>query len=413
MTTTTDPAHDLAVAAGSGRDGVARPRDDAEAIAAAHALAIRWRELGPERDRDRAVPYAELELLSRSGLLAVTVPRAYGGPGVRAGTLTRIFAILSAADTALAQVPQNHFGAVFGLEAEDDERKAFFFAETLRGARFGNAGHERGRGGRSHPKTTLVDDGDGYRINGVKSFCTGALTADWVPVSASHPDGWIATAFVPRGTPGLDVREDWDAFGQRATVSGSAVLTDVWVARRHVFDQSGRPRPQAAFRYARSQLTHAAIQIGVAHAVLAHAGRLDRAGLPAGVAHRFAAWREDLLLETSAAEALVDRAADLVDEVVSAGPTPASALAVGLAVDEAKCVAYDLGPAAADGLAAFAGPADTDADRGFDRYWRNARTHSLHDPVRWRRHYVGDYHLNGTLPPVLRSLLESTGDVPL
>ncbi|MEV0398264.1 acyl-CoA dehydrogenase family protein, partial [Polymorphospora rubra] len=114
MTTTTDPAHDLAVAAGSGRDGVARPRDDAEAIAAAHALAIRWRELGPERDRDRAVPYAELELLSRSGLLAVTVPRAYGGPGVRAGTLTRIFAILSAADTALAQVPQNHFGAVVG-----------------------------------------------------------------------------------------------------------------------------------------------------------------------------------------------------------------------------------------------------------------------------------------------------------
>ncbi|HCP30000.1 MAG TPA: SfnB family sulfur acquisition oxidoreductase, partial [Pseudomonas sp.] len=33
-----------------------------------------------------------------------------------------------------------------------------------------------------------------------------------------------------------------------------------------------------------------------------------------------------------------------------------------------------------------------------DRHWRNARVHTLHDPVRWKYHAVGAYHLNGTLP---------------
>jgi len=52
-------------------------------------------------------------------------------------------------------------------------------------------------------------------------------------------------------------------------------------------------------------------------------------------------------------------------------------------------------------------------DPDFDRYWRNARTHSLHDPIRWRRHYVGDFHLNATPPPFMKWLLESAGDAPL
>ncbi|MFO6004219.1 hypothetical protein ACLBTR_27420, partial [Pseudomonas aeruginosa] len=39
------------------------------------------------------------------------------------------------------------------------------------------------------------------------------------------------------------------------------------------------------------------------------------------------------------------------------------------------------------------------AELGLDRHWRNARVHTLHDPVRWKYHAVGDYYLNGRLPP--------------
>src|SRR5580658_2104059 len=106
------------------------------AIAAAHELAASWAKSGPQRDQDRKVPYAELEELSRSGLLAIMVPGRFGGLGAKSSTLTRVFSILSAADAALAQVPQNHFGAIFGLELDtDDVRKAFFYGEVLHGAR--------------------------------------------------------------------------------------------------------------------------------------------------------------------------------------------------------------------------------------------------------------------------------------
>lgn len=386
-----------------------------ESLAAARSLAEAWRDRGPSRDRDRAVPREELALLGDSGLLGITVPARFGGPGLGARTLTEVFAILAAADVALAQVPQNHYGALFGLEIETDtDRAGFFFSEALRGARFGNAGYERGRGTRTRPTTTIVPDGDGFRITGVKHFCTGALTAQWVPVSASDPDGRLATAFVAQHSPGLVINEDWDAFGQRATVSGSAELSQVWVPGRHVFGHGSRPKAATAFRYSRSQLTHAAIQLGAARGVLAVADGLA-AGLLAGPdAHRFRHWREELLLDVWATAALVERAADLIDEVVAAGrATDDSALAVGIAVDEAKCIAYDLGPTAADGLAAFAVAEAGQTEADLDRLWRNARTHSLHDPIRWRRHYVGDHHLNGNPPPFLAWLLKSTGDAPL
>ncbi|MBN8999366.1 MAG: hypothetical protein J0H54_08205, partial [Rhizobiales bacterium] len=47
----------------------------------------------------------------------------------------------------------------------------------------------------------------------------------------------------------------------------------------------------------------------------------------------------------------------------------------------------------------------TDVERrNLDRLWRNSRTHSLHDPVRWRQFYVGDHELNGCLSPDLAAL---------
>ncbi len=38
-------------------------------------------------------------------------------------------------------------------------------------------------------------------------------------------------------------------------------------------------------------------------------------------------------------------------------------------------------------------------EHNLDRHWRNARTHTLHDPVRWKYPVIGNYLLNGVLPP--------------
>lgn len=392
-------------------------RTQAEALRAADELARQWRRLGPLRDQDRAVPRPELRLLAQSGLLGLMVPVEHGGAGLPTDTLMQVFATLSAADTALAQVPQNHFGGIYGLSIEPDQDAAHvLFAEALRGARFGNAGHERGTSGARarKPATTLTPSGDGFALDGVKTFTTGALTADWVPTTGSHPDGWVGTAFVPQGTPGMDIKEDWDAYGQRATVSGTAVFADARVQRRYVFSSAGRDKADTAFRYARSQITHAALQLGAAREALAIAARIDPDGLRPGLAARFEFWRDELILDIEATALLIRRAAERIDDVVDAGrATRDSALAVGIAVDEAKTIAYDLGPNATDGLIEFVGPQILDSDPGFDRFWRNARVHSLHDPIRWRRHYIGAYRLTGAFPPFMKSLTDTDSNPPL
>lgn len=384
----------------------------ADALRAARDLAATWAVTGPLRDADRQVPRTELADLARSGLLGIMVPPAYGGPGASTRTLTDVFAILAAADMSLAQVPQNHFGTVYALPALDEERRAHWYGEALRGARFGNANAETGRRSRTEPGTRVRDARDddpdlpdggraAYVLHGTKRFATGALTADWVTVGLAHEDGWNATAMVPAGTPGVTALEDWDAFGQRSTISGTVDFDRVGLLAAHVIDHRGQPRENLAFRYSRSQLTHSALQIGSTEGALAQAAAWDAAGRIAQD-RRYQAWREDTVLEVAAARALVGRAADLIDELaacVDAGLPldPDLVMTAGVAVDESKVLAYELGPASADGLARFA--PDAEAVALADRRWRNARTHALHDPVRWRRHYVGAFHLRGEFLP--------------
>jgi alkylation response protein AidB-like acyl-CoA dehydrogenase len=86
-----------------------RIRDDAEALAVAEEASAKLAEGAAARDRDRILPYEEMDLLSDAGLLAITVPKTYGGAGVRAGTVARVIAALSRADGSIGQIPQNHF----------------------------------------------------------------------------------------------------------------------------------------------------------------------------------------------------------------------------------------------------------------------------------------------------------------
>ncbi|HYQ39783.1 MAG TPA: acyl-CoA dehydrogenase family protein, partial [Pseudomonas sp.] len=67
--------------------GVRVIRSDAEAIAVAQALAADFAQSAAERDRERRLPWDELDRYTASGLGGISVPKEYGGAGVSHATL--------------------------------------------------------------------------------------------------------------------------------------------------------------------------------------------------------------------------------------------------------------------------------------------------------------------------------------
>ncbi|WP_092904743.1 acyl-CoA dehydrogenase family protein [Rhodobacter sp. 24-YEA-8] len=187
--------------------------DEVEALRIADEVAA-WLVPGA-RDRDLGgeVPWQALQYLSASGLAAIRLPARLGG-----------------ADPSLAQlyyvdlIKGQFIGEMPAPEA------AFFAAEALAGARWGNA-------------TQLVPEGGHYLLNGEKHFCAGALTSHWTLVPARHADGAYAAAILPAGITGMEFGGDWDVVGQRSTFSVSVRFRDVVVPAAWVDDGSFTPDP--------------------------------------------------------------------------------------------------------------------------------------------------------------------------
>ncbi|MGC2782688.1 MAG: SfnB family sulfur acquisition oxidoreductase [Roseiarcus sp.] len=384
-----------------------RIRDDSEALAVAEEVAAELEKRAVERDRDRILPYEEMELVSDTGLLAITVPKAYGGAGVRAETVARVIAALSRSDGSIGQIPQNHFFMLEGLRLEgSEEQKRFFYERVLAGERLGNALSETGTKTAHDHATRLTRDGSIYRLNGRKFYSTGVLFAHWVAVVANDEENVSRFVFVPRDTDGITIVDDWSGFGQRTTGSGTTVLKDVPVHPFSILSFSALfDRPTAMGPFA--QIMHAAVEQGIAEAALADTVQFVRTSARPYKDARVERASDDpytvatageLKIRVDASSALLARAGAFVDRA-QAEPSVETVAAASVAVAESKIASTEAALLVASKLIELAGSSATLTKHGLDRHWRNARTHTVHDPVRWKYRAVGDYWLNGVNPP--------------
>ncbi len=399
----------------SGVPAVARPaepahviRDDAEAIAVATGLAQKFKQGAIERDRSRKWPVEELNEFSQSGLWSINVPKKFGGPELSYVTLSRVIEIISAADPSLGQIPQNHLGVVAAIRTVSDAaQQKLLFAEVLRGTRFGNAFSEFGSKRAVDFETRFEDAGDHVIVNGRKFYSSGALLAHLVPIVALDGEGRAWYAIADRAAPGLSVIDDWSSFGQRTTLSGTVTLKDVKIPKTHLVPgYKGYDKPTADG--AIFQIIQAAVDTGIARAAIEDTidfvKTKSRAWVDSGVEH---ASQDpytiqaigDLRLRLSATQALLDRAGLAVDRAV-AQPTAESVAEAQIAVAEAKILSTEIAITATNKLFELGGTRSTLAEHALDRHWRNARTHTLHDPVRWKYAILGNYYLNGVNPPL-------------
>jgi len=383
---------------------------DDEAIAAAAAYAAQIAPGAVERDATGRLPHEELRALAETGLLGMRVPPSFGGAGVRVETVAEVFRLISAADPAIGQIPQNHVQFVDTIiRYGGDAQRALFLPRFLAGARLGNALSERGGPTALDWVTRLA----GGRLNGRKYYATGALTAQIVPVFATDEDGTVVVVYVPRDAPGVEVDQDWDAFGQRGTFSGTATFTDVavqdvWVLRRPF------GREPADTHGAFGQLIHAAVDVGIARGALtdgvAFLRERARPWREAGVAR--AADDPQLVvligqLETRvrAAEALLADAGRAIDAADASGDDPELVAHARLQTAAAKAFGGEVALEVATAIFDVSGASAADRKHGLDRHWRNARTHTLHDPARAKHHHLGRHRVHGEAPPAADPLV--------
>ena len=383
-------------------------RSDEEAISVATELAKRFAEGASERDRTRKWPLEELDAFSQSGLWSINVPKKFGGPEVSYVTLARVIEIISAADPSLGQIPQNHLGVVAAIRTvSDPAQQQLLFGEVLKGLRFGNAFSEYQSKRAVDFETRFVDRGDHVIVNGQKFYATGALLAHLVPIVALDDEGRAWYAIAERNAPGLSVIDDWSSFGQRTTLSGTVQLKDVKVSKTHLvpgFRGYDHPTADGAI----FQIIQAAVDTGIARAAIQDTIEFvrnkARAWVDSGLEH---ATQDpytiqgigDLELKLAATQALLDKAGLAVDRAVST-PTAESVAEAQIAVAASKIFSTELSIEASNKLFELGGTRSTLVANGFDRHWRNARTHTLHDPVRWKYAIIGNYYLNGINPPL-------------
>lgn len=380
---------------------------DGEALAVALDIARQLRPDSAVRDRERRLPHPELALFTRSGLWGISVPKAYGGAGVSNVTLAKVIAIIAQADGSLGQIPQNHFYALEVLRVNGTpEQQQRLYAEVLAGRRFGNALAELGTKTANDRTTRLSREGDGFRINGRKFYATGALYAQRIPTSVVDDQGVQHLAFVPADSPGLKVIDDWSGFGQRTTGSGSVVFDNVPVSAQDVVPfQSVFDRPTPVGPLA--QILHAAIDTGIARAAYEDALHFVRTRSRPWVDSGVEQASDDpltvksfgqLAIRLHAAEALLERAGHYLDSARD-DSTAESVAAASIAVAEARAISTEIALSAGTTLFELGGSQATLAEHNLDRHWRNARVHTLHDPVRWKYHAIGNYYLNEQNPP--------------
>ncbi len=382
-------------------------RDDVEAIAVAERLAAGFGEEASERDRERRLPWAELDAFSQSGLWSMNVPPAYGGPGVSYATVARVFAIIASGDASIAQIAQNHISLLDIVRFDPDEdRKRFLFGEALRGIRFGNALAERGGRTVLDMATRIGRDSEGFVLTGRKFYATGALFAHLVPVHAIDEAGRHVLAFLDRDAPGLEVIDDWSGIGQRTTASGTVVLDRVRVGSERIVP-SHLAFDAPSVHGAMAQIIHAAIDAGIASRAIAetlafvreHArpwadSGLERASDDPFILREVAA----LHLKLHMAEALLAKAGRAIDAGL-ADENADTAAAASIAVAEAKVLSTEIAVEAGSKLFELAGTRACLSALNLDRHWRDARVHTVHDPVRWKLFAIGDYVVNGRKPP--------------
>ncbi|SDH60951.1 acyl-CoA dehydrogenase family protein [Janthinobacterium sp. YR213] len=378
-----------------------------DAISIATSLAARLAETANVRDQAGGHAAQEREWLRESGLLTLSIPVEFGGQGASWPLVYQVIRILARADSALAHVFGFHHLQLAGLQLYGSaQQQRRLLALTVDERLFwGNALNPLDK------RVTAADSDDGFTLDGIKSFSSGSVGSDWLTVSAWHaPTQTALIAALPTRQDGVTVQADWDAFGQRQTDSGNVHFHGVALPRELVLQAPAQAAtPQATVRSQIAQLIMANLYLGIAEGAFEAARRYTDEQAKAWFASGVAKATDDPLVQhrygqlwvlLRPAQVLADAAAQELEKVFRKGAlvTARERGLLAVAVAEAKCLAHKAGLEISSQMFELTGARSTSAQYGYDRFWRNVRVHTLHDPIDYKLRDLGRFALTGTVP---------------
>jgi alkylation response protein AidB-like acyl-CoA dehydrogenase len=362
-----------------------------------------------ERDLQAGIPDEEVKLLRQAGLLPLVVPHKYGGIGASWIEAFQVVRELAKADGSIGQLYANHITLSIAAQVAGTPTQAEYYQKITaeQNLFWGNAINTR------DARLKIEPEGNHYRVNGVKSFGTGVTVADMRVFSAMQDGMDMPLLFViPRDREGVIYNHDWDNMGQRRTASGSFTFYNVFVKRDEIMGPP--PAPGNAFStllYVIVQLTKVNVYLGIVEGAFEAAREytttttrpwitsgVERAAKDPYILHHYG----ELWMELKAAIGLVNQAAEQVQAAWDKGEslTHEERGEAAIAVAIAKAFTTQMGLKLTSRIFEVMGARSTARQNGFDRYWRDLRTFTLHDPVDYKLRSIGDWVLNGEFPMV-------------
>ncbi|GAA1740550.1 acyl-CoA dehydrogenase family protein [Aeromicrobium alkaliterrae] len=365
-----------------------------------------------QRDREQAVPTAEVQLLKDAGLVTLLGPVEHGGAGQSWETAYRVIREIASGDGSIGQLIGYHYLWAWAVRLVGTPEQIAAVEElyTTENLFFGGAVNPRDN------DLTITEDGDELVYNGRKSFSTGSKVSD-LTVLEGVLEGTEKHIFaiVPSQQDGIVFHDDWDNLGQRLTESGGVTITDVripWASAAGYVDKEHVELTYGTLNLPTIQLIFSNFYLGIAQGGLKTATAYTRDNTrawPYGGDDKAQARDEWYLLEGYgrlqsqlwAAEALADDAAREISALLHAereALTPEQRGHAAVRIAAVKQLATDVALEVGTKIYELTGARATSNKVGLDLFWRNARTHTLHDPVAYKRREVGAFALLGELP---------------
>lgn len=367
-------------------------------VARADELAARFAARAAAHDPEGSFPFENYRDLHEAGILRMAIPREYGGEGAGVFDVVLVHERLGRGDGSTALV-SGMYHALFGRLRDDRPWPEPVFEAVCRGiAEHGGALNSCvtepdlgsiSRGGL--PTTTAAPLPGGWRIDGRKTFVTGApilryfITAVVLPPSAAAPHGESAFAIIPSDRPGLRIESAWGqnlslrTCGNDTVIFDGVVVPEDWLVERKPIRPPGpaavppEGAPVPSFGVFGWVLSVASVYLGIGQGALETAADYANGRVPTGLGRPIASqphiqqWIGEMEVALEAARAVLYQTVRAWDE------HPERRKALGPHVAAAKHLVTNTVCRVTDTALRVAGGFGLTRDLPLERHFRDAR----------------------------------------